>query len=71
MAKYRIVEHNRKCFEPQILRWWWPFWTSVASCSYTGHDWSPLSLPSQMEAEAYIDAYRHPSKYAPITHEVP
>jgi hypothetical protein len=71
MSKYRIVEHHPSCFEPQIWRWWWPIWSALHMCSYTGHDWSPLSCTTRTEAEDLIRMHITPVRVAPVVHDYP
>lgn len=80
MPQYRIFEHplehasddGKTCrFVPQIRRWWWPFWTPLHMCSYTGHDWSPRGWPTKAEAIAAVNAHRNPPpEKQPMIHMV-
>jgi hypothetical protein len=73
-TRYRIVE--RPClqepFEPQVWRWYWPFWRALVWGSATGHDHSPWSYKTIEEALMKIDWDRHPARRHVLTvHKVP
>jgi len=60
VSDYRIAQYSEECFEPQIWRWWWPFWTALEMTTYTGHDWSPKCHQTMAAAVMAILGHQNP-----------
>lgn len=72
-TRYRIVEYHglQEPFEPQVWRWYWPFWRALVWGSATGHDFSPWSYKTKDEARMKIEQHREPASYhIPTIHGV-
>lgn len=63
--RYRVKCISTHCFEPQIKRWWWPFWKPVSYSSSTGYDYGPMTVGTEKQAWDAIDSHKRAS-YKPV-----
>lgn len=69
MTCYRISERADGQFEPQVWRWWFPFWMPMQTIVYEGCGWCPASFDSMGEAVNAI-RYRQRKEQKPIYHSI-